>query len=200
MTMRFLMAGLMLLFASQASAHKIDDFLSNLRTFQADFEQVVESDSGRTLPVHGVFYLKRPGLFRWDYEGEGAQLIVADGKRVWLLDRELDQVSHQSQKSALRGTPAQLLSGQGGVEKYFSIHRDYEANGLQWTQLIPKDADSQMEQVSIAFEGKQLKRLEMTDKFNQTTRFSFTNTQRNPRLDASLFKFEAPPGFDVWEH
>ena len=39
--MRFLMAGLMLLFASQASAHKIDDFLSNLRTFQADFEQVV---------------------------------------------------------------------------------------------------------------------------------------------------------------
>jgi outer membrane lipoprotein carrier protein len=199
MTMRFLMAGLMLLFASQASAQKIDDFLNNLKTFQADFEQVVENDSGMTLPVYGVFYLKRPGLFRWDYEGDSAQLIVADGKRVWLLDRELDQVSHQSQKSALRGTPAQLFSGQGGVEKYFSIHRDYEANGLQWTQLIPKDADSQMEQVSIAFDGKQLKRLEMTDKFNQTTRFRFTNTQRNPPLDASLFRFEAPPGFDVWE-
>ncbi len=198
--MRFLMACLMLLFASQVSAQKIDDFLNNLQTFQADFEQVVETDSGMTLPVYGVFYLKRPGLFRWDYEGENAQLIVADGKRVWLLDRELDQVSHQSQKTALRGTPAQLLSGQGGVEKYFSIHRDYESNGLHWTQLIPKDADSQMEQVSIAFEGKQLKRLEMTDKFNQTTRFRFTNTQRNPRLDASLFDFKAPPGFDVWEH
>ena len=104
--MRFLIAGLTLLFASQASAQKIDDFLNNLKTFQADFEQVVENDSGMTLPVYGVFYLKRPGLFRWDYEGDSAQLIVADGKRVWLLDRELDQVSHQSQKSALRGTPA----------------------------------------------------------------------------------------------
>ena len=198
--MRFLIAGLMLLFASQASAHKIDEFLKNLQTFQADFEQVVESGSGMTLPVYGVFYLKRPGLFRWDYEGETAQLIVADGKRVWLLDRELDQVSHQSQKTALRGTPAQLLSGQGSVERHFSIHRDYEANGLQWTQLIPKDEDSQMEQVSVAFDGNQLKRLEMTDKFNQTTRFKFTNPTRNPRLDGALFRFEAPPGFDVWEH
>ena len=199
--MRFLIAaGLMLLFASQASAHKIDEFLDGLQTFQADFEQIVESGSGLTSPVYGVFYLKRPGRFRWDYKGDDAQLIVADGKRVWLLDRDLDQVSHQSQQRALRGTPAQLLSVRGGVEKHFSIQRDYEADGLQWTRLIPKDEDSQMEQVSVAFEGNQLKRLEMTDKFNQTTRFRFTNTTRNPRLNASLFKFEAPPGFDVWEH
>ena len=199
--MRFLIAAsLMLLFASQASAHKIDEFLDGLQTFQADFEQIVESGSGLTSPVYGVFYLKRPGRFRWDYKGDDAQLIVADGKRVWLLDRDLDQVSHQSQQRALRGTPAQLLSVRGGVEKHFSIQRDYEADGLQWTRLIPKDEDSQMEQVSVAFEGNQLKRLEMTDKFNQTTRFRFTNTTRNPRLNASLFKFEAPPGFDVWEH
>ena len=199
--MRFLIAaGLMLLFASQASAHKIDEFLDGLQTFQADFEQIVESGSGLTSPVYGVFYLKRPGRFRWDYKGDDAQLIVADGKRVWLLDRDLDQVSHQSQQRALRGTPAQLLSVKGGVERHFSIQRDYEADGLQWTRLIPKDEDSQMEQVSVAFEGDQLKRLEMTDKFNQTTRFRFTNTTRNPRLNASLFKFEAPPGFDVWEH
>ena len=198
--MRFLMAGLMLLLASQASAHKIDEFLKGLNTFQANFEQVVETDDGISRPVYGVFYLKRPGLFRWDYEGENAQLIVADGKRVWLLDRDLDQVSHQSQKRALRGTPAQLLSQKEGVEKHFTIRRDYEADGLQWTLLLPKDADGQVEQVSVAFQGDVLKRLEMTDKFNQTTRFTFSDSRRNPRLAASLFEFKAPPGFDVWEH
>ena len=198
--MRFLMAGLMLLLASQASAHKIDEFLKGLNTFQANFEQVVETDDGISRPVYGVFYLKRPGLFRWDYEGENAQLIVADGKRVWLLDRDLDQVSHQSQKRALRGTPAQLLSQKEGVEKHFTIRRDYEADGLQWTLLLPKDADGQVEQVSVAFQGDVLKRLEMTDKFNQTTRFTFSDNRRNPRLAASLFEFKAPPGFDVWEH
>ena len=116
-----------------------------------------------------------------------------------MLDRDVDQVSQQSQKRALRGTPAQLLSQKEGVEKHFTIRRDYEADGLQWTLLLPKDADGQVEQVSVAFQGDVLKRLEMTDKFNQTTRFRFTNTQRNPPLDASLFRFEAPPGFDVWE-
>ena len=198
--MRFLMVTVMLLFASQASAHKIDEFLKGLDTFQANFEQVVESDSGITRPVYGVFYLKRPGQFRWDYEGENAQLIVADGKRVWLLDRDLDQVSHQSQKTALRGTPAQLLSQKESVEQHFTISRDYEANGLQWTLLIPRDKDGQMEQVSVAFKDNQLMRLEMTDKFNQTTRFRFTEARRNPGLEKSLFKFKAPPGFDVWEH
>lgn len=198
--MRFLLACAMLLFASQASAHKIDDFLKNLNTFQADFEQVVEGDNGTSKPVYGVFYLKRPGQFRWDYRGEDAQLIVADGKRVWLLDRDLDQVSHQSQKKALRGTPAQLLSQKDRVEKHFTIRRDYESGGLQWTLLIPKDEDGQMEKVSVAFKDGELKRLVMTDKFNQTTRFAFTNARRNPGLKSSLFKFKAPKGFDVWEH
>lgn len=198
--MRYLMAGLLMLFASQAYAHKIDEFLMGLETFQADFEQVVESDGGISRPAHGVFYLKRPGLFRWEYAGENSQLIVADGKRVWLLDRDLDQVSHQSQKRALRGTPAQLLSQKGKVEKHFRIERDFEADGLHWTMLVPKDEDGQMEQVSVAFKGGNLKRLEMIDKFNQTTRFTFTNARRNPRLNSSLFKFKAPPGFDVWEH
>jgi outer membrane lipoprotein carrier protein len=198
--MRFLIACAMLFAASQASAHKIDDFLAGLNTFQADFEQVVEGDNGISKPLYGVFYLKRPGQFRWDYKGKEAQLIVADGNRVWLLDRELDQVSHQAQKKALRGTPAQLLSQKEKVEKHFRIQRDYDAEGLQWTLLVPKDSEGQVDQVSVAFKDGELKRLVMTDKFNQTTRFKFSNSKRNPKLKGSLFKFKAPAGFDIWEH
>ena len=66
--------------------------------------------------------------------------------------------------------------------------------------LAPVDKDSQVEEVDVAFLDNKLVKLEMTDKLGQHTRFSFSNVKRNPVLNKSLFKFKAPPGFDVWEH
>ena len=183
-----------------ASQQQLENFLENLRTLQASFDQTVESN-GRRLPSQkGIFYLQRPGKFRWDYEGDDAQLIVADGKRVWLYDRELEQVSHQSEKTALRGTPAQLLSGDGKVGDYFTVTGNFDADGLAWLTLEPRDSETQVEQIRIAFKGNALAELEMDDKFGQTTRFRFSNVSRNPQLDRALFRFEAPPGVDVWDH
>ncbi len=189
------------LFSAPLHATSLDRFLSGLKTMQADFVQSVESQGGsQSTSQKGVFYLKRPGKFRWDYAGKDAQLIVADGRTVWLLDRDLEQVSHQPQKMALRGTPAQLLSQGEKIDKHFTILREYKRDGLEWMALAPVDKDSQIEEVDVAFRDNKLIKLEMTDKLGQYTRFSFSNVQRNPSLSKSLFKFKAPPGFDVWEH
>lgn len=202
MSMRRLLLTVVLLSLS-ASLHAtlLDKFLAGLDTMQADFEQRVEAQGGsQSTSQSGIFYLQRPGKFRWDYAGENSQLIVADGRTVWLLDRDLEQVSHQPQSMALRGTPAQLLSEGEKVENHFQLAREYRSEGLQWMSLTPVDADSQVEQVLVAFRGNQLVKLEMIDKLGQYTRFSFSNIKRNPPLSKSLFKFKAPPGYDVWEH
>jgi outer membrane lipoprotein carrier protein len=200
--MRKLLLSLLLLsLCAPLHATLLDKFLAGLDTMQADFEQRVEAQGGsQSTSQSGIFYLQRPGKFRWDYAGENAQLIVADGSTVWLLDRDLEQVSHQPQSMALRGTPAQLLSQGEKVENHFRLAREYRSEGLQWVSLTPLDDDSQVEQVLVAFRGDQLVRLEMVDKLGQYTRFSFSNLKRNPPLSKSLFKFKAPPGYDVWEH
>ncbi|HBH36236.1 MAG TPA: outer membrane lipoprotein carrier protein LolA [Gammaproteobacteria bacterium] len=196
-----LLISLLSLVSTQLHATALDSFLSGLKTMQADFVQSVESQGGSQFTSqNGVFYLKRPGKFRWDYTGKDAQLIVADGKTVWLLDRDLEQISHQPQKMALRGTPAQLLSQDEKVDKHFRVAREYESDGLQWMKLTPVNPDSQAEEVLVAFRDNELVKLEMADKLGQYTRFSFSNVQRNPALSKSLFKFKAPPGYDVWEH
>jgi outer membrane lipoprotein carrier protein len=189
------------LLSTPLHATSLDSFLSGLKTMQADFVQSVESQGGsQSITQSGVFYLKRPGKFRWDYTGKDAQLIVADGRTVWLQDRDLEQVSHQPQKMALRGTPAQLLSQGERVDRHFTVLREYQRDELEWMALAPVDKDSQVEEVDVAFRDNKLIKLEMTDKLGQHTRFSFSNVQRNPTLSKSLFKFKAPPGFDVWEH
>ncbi|OOZ40731.1 outer membrane lipoprotein carrier protein LolA [Solemya elarraichensis gill symbiont] len=185
---------------AMADASRVEGFLGGLKTLKADFSQFIESDDGVTHSQKGVLYLSRPGKFRWDYEGDEAQLIVADGNRVWLLDRDLEQVSHQSQETALRGTPAQLLADEAGVETHFTVIGSSSDGGVEWTDLAPKEADSQVELVRIGFSGEQLASLEMQDKFGQTTRFIFSDVKRNPALDRELFKFVTPPSMDVWQH
>ena len=142
----------------------------------------------------GTLYLKRPGKFRWEYDAPIKQLIVADGKQVWLHDLELDQVSHQSEGKALDGTPAQLLTSEEPIERQFKVSPWNNGDEREWVELQPKAKDSQVTRIRIGFVGERLDTLLMEDSFGQLTRFTFTGTKRNPTLDDKLFRFKQPTG------
>jgi outer membrane lipoprotein carrier protein len=173
-------------------------FLDGLQTLKADFVQTVTAAGGlQAQSSRGSFYLNRPARFRWAYTEPEGQLVVADGERVWLYDADLQQVSHQSQSDALRGTPALLLSDTGPIDKHFELIELGQRLDLQWLELIPRGEASEIIKVLVAFDGENLVRLEMIDSFGQVTRFAFDNLLRNPQLDDSLFRFDPPPEADI---
>lgn len=196
-TLVLLISPVSMLQAAEAD-NLLKHFLQGLTTLQADFQQTLEQqDEGGVYFSSGTFYLKRPGQLRWEYDPPNDQLIVADGSRIWLYDRELEQVSHRSQKAALEGTPAQLLSTTGPLDQHFEIKQLTEEDGLSWVELLPRDKDAQFNSMRLALTGDQLLRMEMSDNFGQTTRFVFTNMQRNPALDEGMFDFSPPPLIDL---
>ncbi|CAK0755374.1 Outer-membrane lipoprotein carrier protein [Gammaproteobacteria bacterium] len=174
-------------------------FLSGLESFQCHFEQQTFSPSQKRVRAEGTFFLKRPNLFRWDYSQPPGQVIVADGYRVWMVDPELKQVSHESQEKALRGTPALLLSDPGALDHHFAARALDDEEGLSWVELTPKDPDSEVALMMLGFRRDQLEVLQMKDRFDQLTHMRFTNTERNPKLSARLFRYEPPPGMDLFE-
>jgi outer membrane lipoprotein carrier protein len=173
-------------------------FMQDLHTLQAAFRQTVQRPDDDTLYASkGVFYLKRPGQLRWEYDDPASQVIVADGKRIWLHDIELEQVSHRSQKAALEGTPAQLLSGSAPVQEHFVVQDQGEQDGLTWIELRPKDKEAQFVKVRLGLAENRLQRMEMYDSFGQVTRFNFYDMQRNPELSPELFVFVPPSQIDL---
>ena len=177
---------------------RLDDFLTGLHTLQADFRQVLHDEQSIDSQfASGTFYLSRPGRFRWDYASPNKQYILADGRSVWLVEEDLEQVTQRSQKSALKGTPAQLLAGSGELDDEFKVLELGTRLGMSWLELSPKDEDAQFARITLGFREDYLASLEMIDKFGQVTRFSFTNTRRNPQLDQDLFRFIPPPGYDI---
>ncbi len=179
-------------------SQQLEVFLQGLETLKSDFRQTLEQpDNEQYFASNGVFYLKRPGLLRWEYEAPAKQLIVADGSRIWLYDMELEQVSHQAQDSALKGTPAQLFSSTRPVSDFFEVNDLGEQDGLAWVELKPRDPEGQFRRLLLALADNNLLRMEMYDNFGQITRFFFDGIQRNPDLDESLFHFEPPPLVDL---
>lgn len=58
----------------------------------------------------GSFEFQRPGKFRFNYTKPFEQLIVADGKTLWLYDADLNQVTERAQAQVLGSTPAAILT------------------------------------------------------------------------------------------
>jgi outer membrane lipoprotein carrier protein len=187
--------------ASAGGKERLQAFLSGVESLQARFEQsVFDTSQGQTRRLEGIFYLQRPGKFRWDYTEPKGQLVLADGRSVWLVEDDLHQAYQKPQADALRGTPALLLTEQLKLEDHFEIADLGAGQGLEWVELTPRDPESQFARILLAFKGSELRRMELADKFAQVTRFSFSDIQRNPRLDPKLFVYVPPRGTQLFEH
>ena len=188
------------LLASTTSASGLDQlhaFLEGTQTAQGSFKQVVVNKDRRTTQsTSGTFAFARPGKFRWTYEKPFDQLIVGDGEKVWIYDRDLNQVIVRKLDAALGSTPAALLAGDNALEKNFTLVAGGESNGLEFVDARPK-AESQFSRIRLGFVDDLPRRMELTDAFGQTTELTFADVQRNPKLPPQTFTFAPPKGADV---
>jgi outer membrane lipoprotein carrier protein len=184
--------------ALASPATEVDKYISGLATWSADFTQTIDDGHGKVMrSAAGKLYLQKPGKFRWDYSQPSEQLILADGKKIWFYDKDLQQANVRDMDASLANTPAVLLSGGGSVSSQFDVTSLPPDGGLEWYQLIPKHADTDFQLVRIGFDKGQLASMFLADKLNQVTQLTFTNPKRNAKFAPDLFSFVPPPGVDV---
>jgi len=185
-------------FAQAAAIDRFKTFLSGTKSARGEFEQKVHDRSGKvTQESKGSFVFQRPGLFRWVYAKPIDQVIVGDGERVWIHDRDLNQVTVRKLTRALGSTPAALLAGSADVEKAFELSEAGAKDGLEWLEAKPKEREAGFDRVRMGFDAHGIRAMELLDHFGQTTLLRFTNLARNPRVDPSEFRFQPPKGADV---
>jgi outer membrane lipoprotein carrier protein len=184
--------------SAASGIEQLRTFLKDTHTFRAKFEQRVTDARGAEMQ-HGAgeVMIERPGKFRWDYAQPAGQLIVSDGRKLWVYDRDLEQVTVRPMDTGMGSTPAQLLSGAVSLEKEFDIRSRKREKGLDWVELDPKQKDANFQRVELGFADGELRAMDLFDNFGQVTTLRFTQVDLNPALDPSLFRFEPPPGVDV---
>lgn len=196
------------LFTASANAAALDQLRSFLTQTQSARGEFTQRIAQKTPPRPGVkpqpatsgqFVFQRPGRFRWTYEKPYEQLIVADGQRLTMFDKDLNQVTIKNLQASLPSSPASILFGSNEFEKEFEISDGGSREGLEWIIAKPRAKDTTFERIEIGFRDGLPQAMLLADGFGQTTQLTFNSVERNPKLDADAFRFTPPKGADVLE-
>lgn len=193
----------LLLFSAPAAfagvaIEQLESFVQDIDTFEANFEQTLYSaDSEALQKSTGTLALKRPGKFVWTYLSPDEQQIVADGERIWMYDKDLEQVTVNTISDRIAGTPLLLLMSAAPLEDSFALQELGSADGINWVELTPKAESSDFEQIFIGLDTDGLAAMELRDSFGQATQIIFTDFRSGLELPDSLFDFMVPEGVDV---
>jgi outer membrane lipoprotein carrier protein len=185
-------------FAATGARARLDAFANGLQSLRGSFSQTVYDAHGNvTGSSHGLLALRSPRLFRWQVTDPYQQTIVADGKKVWVYEPDLQQVTVRDQGAEEAHSPLTVLTDLSQLDTEFKATDAGTRDGLEWLRLVSRSKDPQFEYAEIGFDAAGPKRMVFKDTLGNKTTIMFSGWQRNPSLPADTFTFVPPKGTDV---
>ncbi len=190
-------------FVQAAALEQFRSFVANTKSARGEFRQrMVKEEDGKLRTsgeASGSFVFSRPGKFIWTYRKPYEQVLQADGEKLFIHDKDLNQVTVRPLGNAIGSSPAAILFGSNDLEKNFTLSEAGTRDGIDWLQAIPKAKDTQFEKIGIGLKEGVPVAMELRDGFGQVSVLSFTKFEKNPSLPGTQFRFVMPKGADVLE-
>ena len=183
---------------------RVDDRYAKTQDLQGEFTQETIIEGFETgFKSSGRFYLKKPGLLRWDYLEPSTENIYVDGDEVMMYVPEHQQVvkGTLTQIAASKG-PLALLLGVGKLSKQFTVLESPEASSdspkIPDLTLIPKpDGDTAPTIKKILLQlfpdSYLIQTITIFEMSGNISRVHFDHIQVNQGLATNLLKFTLPP-------
>jgi outer membrane lipoprotein carrier protein len=173
-------------------------FTEGLESVQGSFVQRVFDANDRIVEQsRGELAMARPNLFRWQYSDPFEQLIVADGKRIWIFDPDLEQVTVRAQSDSEAQSPLAVLLDPAGIESRYLLQDLGEFEDAWWLRLLPREEEPEFRYADLVFQDNQLRAMHLHDSLGQRNVLMFGDWARNPELAADTFRFVPPEGVDI---
>lgn len=173
--------------------------LEQMQGVQADFKQEVRANRRQISTSSGNFALSRPGRFRWSTDAPLSQLIVADGKKIWIYDIELEQVTVKPQTKELGGMAALFLSAdEKRLAKDFKVEMLSQGANESFL-LTAKSKKESFKKVKLIYQASLLTAIELWDQLAQHTVIHLSKIALNPHFASHFFEFIPPKGVDLIE-
>ena len=169
----------------------------------ANFTQTVIGHKKNQIST-GTMNISRPNKFRWQYNSQGSnvgQEIISDGKKVYIVDKELEQVTYKDLGKILDKSPAMILAGSNDIKQFYKIKNKPDANNLEWVELTPKvqNDNNGFQQVAMGFDKTthNLMQMKFNDNFGGRSQVEFNNLKTERKYKDIDFKYTVPKGYDV---
>lgn len=187
-------------YAADNASTDLSTLLTHLNAMKADFTQTITDKNAKQIQHSvGHMVMQRPGKFRWEVKKPSTQLVITDGKKIWIYEPDLEQVTIRKLTKEVGESPAMLLTNPN-----VTLEKDYKVENikpstkdLQWFSLIPKNQNSMFAKIKLGFNKNEIREMELQDHIGHTTSIAFYNINTNPSLASTLFSFKPPRHVDV---
>ena len=142
---------------------------------------------------------------RWLYEAPEEQLLVTNGKTMWLYDPLLENVTVQKLEKITEGTALSFLLGLGNLQTDF-IHREISKNLLSGqdgliVELEPKKSTANLAfiQLNVHPETYNLQTIALMDQQDNYRTIQLMNMKYNLEIEDNFFEFTVTNDMEVIE-
>lgn len=178
---------------SDVNTDKIINYLSSFNTLKSNFIQV--NTNGDILT--GKIALIRPGKFRIEYN-ETSLLIISDGKKVAVINKDIKSVSFYS----LKDLPASMILFKDiSLNAIHLLKSKNLENRIEITFTTNKKKNDEVIQITFEKQPLIMKKWSI-DGLNETkTEIMFNNLLLDNQIDAKLFDIEREdPRIRIWKN
>jgi len=174
-----------------------------LTSFQAAFTQEDRIPGAAPLTASGTLAYRKPGRMRWEYAPPNQQLLVTDGKTVWLYDPLLDSVTEEALTDVTEGTPLRFLLGAGNLTADFTCRaatlKPDSRDGLTYLELVPRTPIPTLAflQLGVRADDARIEAFRMLDTQGGERWVRLTGFKAGVPLAEERFAFKITPGMDV---
>ncbi|NCT56899.1 MAG: outer membrane lipoprotein chaperone LolA [Legionella sp.] len=173
------------------------DKLSHIRAMKASFSQQIYAKQRVLTQSSGKMAFVRPRQFRWETTQPMEQLLIADGKKIWMYDVDLEQVTVKPQTESMGAAAGLFLSeNKVNLTSDFSVKSEREGKQEVFT-LKARGKQANIQRMILRFAGDALESMELYDQLGQRTAVRFNQAKINVILPEHLFQFTPPEGVDV---
>ncbi len=178
--------------AAEGDLDRAVSALRGISTMRADFTQT--DRTGQT--ISGVLTLKRPGKIRFQYQQDVSLLVVSNGKSLYLVDYEVDQVQRWPIKNSPLGA---LLDPDRDIKRYGKLIPTGSPNVVSIEVRDPKRPEFGVITLlfvrsSSAPGGLELNNWVALDAQNQRTTVRLRNHRYGMSVSDNTFRFRDPRG------
>lgn len=175
-------------------------FISGLKGLDGQFSQQVFDSCGKVKElISGCVVLLVLCLFCWEYVCLYEQLIVVDGKKVWMYELDLEQVIVCEQGKEEQNSLLIVLINLVLLEQQYDVSEEVvQCDGLQWLLLLLKcEIEVSFQYVVLGFNVQGLVKMEIIDVVGQWIVISFSGWKCNLGFVVGIFSFNLLKGIDV---
>lgn len=170
--------------AENADLGKIESYLNNISTLEANFVQM--SSNGGS--AEGKIYIEKPSKIRMEYTAPDQLLIVGNGEYIIYNDKELDQITNIDYKDI----PAtMILSNKIKFDgKNLKVTDFYKDSG-QTSVTVEMPNSPGVKPITLIFDNApfRLKQWKVIDQQNIEVTISLFDAEQDKKLSENLFKF-----------